>query len=144
MKIVSTNGCFDILHAGHVAFLKAARALGDSLVVGLNSDESVRALKGPNRPIQNQEQRAMVLRELRCVDDVLIVNDTRMVNFLLRVQPNIWTKGGDYTIDTLDQEEVATANGLGIEIRILPITYDIHTTGILSGNSPLDKFHKIE
>lgn len=132
MRVIATNGCFDVLHAGHVDILRAARRLGDWLTVGLNSDESVRKLKGSGRPLQPQTWRKMVLEELRCVNEVIIVDEDYMCRFLERVKPALWVKGGDYTLETLDQREVATARALGIDIRILPVRYDIHTKGILA------------
>jgi len=98
MKVVATNGCFDLLHVGHVSFLKEARELGDYLIVGCNSDRSVRQLKGSTRPINNQEDRKVVLESLRCVDEVRIFEETDACNFLDSVKPNIYVKGGDYNI----------------------------------------------
>lgn len=98
MKVIATNGCFDLLHAGHVSFLKEARELGDYLIVGCNSDRSVKQLKGSTRPINNQEDRKVVLESLRCVDEVRIFDDKDACSFLDSVKPNIYVKGGDYNI----------------------------------------------
>tara|TARA_R100000742_G_C4277986_1_gene100354 strand:+ start:2694 stop:3140 length:447 start_codon:yes stop_codon:yes gene_type:complete len=98
MKVVATNGCFDLLHAGHVSFLREARELGDYLIVGCNSDSSVKKLKGSTRPINNQEDRKAVLESIRWVDEVRIFEETDACNFLDSVKPNIYVKGGDYNI----------------------------------------------
>ncbi|MDQ1736019.1 MAG: D-beta-D-heptose 7-phosphate kinase / D-beta-D-heptose 1-phosphate adenosyltransferase [Pseudonocardiales bacterium] len=95
--VVATGGCFDLLHAGHIATLQAARALGDTLVVLLNSDASVRRLKGPDRPLQSEHDRARVLLALECVDDVVIFEEDTPATALRRLQPDVWAKGGDYT-----------------------------------------------
>ncbi|WP_188400341.1 D-glycero-beta-D-manno-heptose 1-phosphate adenylyltransferase [Sporomusa sp. GT1] len=109
--IVLTNGCFDILHAGHVRYLAAARALGDSLIVGLNSDQSVRRLKGPTRPVNSQDDRAEVLTALAAVDYVVIFEDTTAENLVAEIKPDIYAKGGDYTIETLPESKIVTAHG---------------------------------
>jgi rfaE bifunctional protein nucleotidyltransferase chain/domain len=94
--VVATGGCFDLLHPGHIQSLEAARALGDCLVVCLNSDASVRRLKGPGRPVVAQQDRAAVLRALRCVDAVLVFDEDTPAAALERLQPHVWAKGGDY------------------------------------------------
>jgi D-beta-D-heptose 7-phosphate kinase/D-beta-D-heptose 1-phosphate adenosyltransferase len=104
--VVATGGCFDLLHAGHVAVLQQARALGDCLVVCLNSDDSVRRLKGPTRPLQPQEDRAAVLRALGCVDAVEIFAEDTPAEVLLRLQPDVWAKGGDYALPSLPEAPV--------------------------------------
>ena len=98
-KLVATNGCFDLLHAGHVRYLQAARALGDALVVGVNGDDAARQLKGPGRPLNPERDRAEVLAALACVDWVTIFHDTRAVRFLESAAPAVYVKGGDYTIE---------------------------------------------
>ena len=95
-KVVFTNGCFDILHAGHVRYLKKARSLGDLLVVGLNSDHSVRRLKGSTRPIVPQKERAEVLSALECVDFVVIFNDETPLKLIEAIQPGVLAKGADW------------------------------------------------
>src|SRR6201985_1607278 len=106
-KIVATNGCFDLLHVGHVRYLQAARALGDVLVVGVNGDRSVHDLKGAGRPITPQSDRAEILAALSCVDMVAIFPEIRASKFLAAVRPAVYVKGGDYTSETLDEEELA-------------------------------------
>src|SRR6478736_8481438 len=119
--IVFTNGCFDVLHAGHVRYLAAAKQLGDVLVVGLNGDESVRELKGEGRPLNSQEDRAEVMAALGAVDYVIIFDEKRADNLLREVRPQIYAKGGDYTVRSLDPDEVAALKEIGAKIEILPL-----------------------
>jgi rfaE bifunctional protein nucleotidyltransferase chain/domain len=130
-KLVATNGCFDLLHLGHVRYLQAARALGDALVVGLNNDQSVRELKGPGRPINDEKTRAEVLAALECVDFVTIFSEMRATHFLEMVAPAIYAKGGDYSSETLNAEERAILQKLGAEIRIIPFEEGYSTSGLL-------------
>lgn len=110
-KIVFTNGCFDILHLGHVTYLQKAKQLGDILIVGVNSDDSVRRLKGPSRPVNSEYDRAMVLSALKSVDyTVLFENDTPL-ELIQLIEPSILVKGGDYTIDTIVGATEVLANG---------------------------------
>ena len=108
-----TNGCFDLLHVGHVRYLRDARKLGDALAVGLNGDESVRALKGKGRPLNNEQDRAEVLAALSSVDYVAIFPEMRATRFLEMARPALYVKGGDYTSDTLDAEERAALEKSG-------------------------------
>src|SRR4051794_18408500 len=117
-SVVATGGCFDLLHAGHVELLRQARALGDCLIVCLNSDESVRALKGPDRPLVEARDRAKVLAALDCVDAVLIFEERTPINLLERLAPDIWAKGGDYVTADLMEAPVVRRNGG--EVVILP------------------------
>ena len=119
--IVFTNGCFDILHAGHVRYLAAAKQLGDILVVGLNGDESVRDLKGEGRPWNSQEDRAEVLAALEAVDYVIIFSEKRADNLLRQTRPQVYAKGGDYTVNSLDPDEVVALKEIGAKIEILPL-----------------------
>lgn len=109
--LVFTNGCFDLLHVGHVRYLASARALGDCLIIGLNSDASVRNLKGPTRPINSQEDRAEVLAALAVVDYVVIFDEVTAEALIAAIKPDIYAKGGDYTIDTLPESKTVTAYG---------------------------------
>lgn len=127
-KLVFTNGCFDLLHAGHVRYLNEARALGDAMVVALNSDESVRELKGPTRPINSENDRAEVMAALRAVDAVVIFGDKRATALIETIQPHIYAKGGDYTVDSLNPEERAALDAAGTAIRILPLVPGRSTT----------------
>jgi D-glycero-beta-D-manno-heptose 1-phosphate adenylyltransferase len=118
-KLVATNGCFDLLHVGHVRYLQAARALGDLLAVGLNGDRSVRELKGRGRPITIEKDRAEVLAALQCVDLVTIFPQIRATRFIAAIRPAIYVKGGDYSSETLDEEERALLKEIGAEIRLI-------------------------
>lgn len=109
--VVFTNGCFDILHVGHVRYLQAARELGDCLIVGLNSDASVKQLKGPERPINQEADRAEVLSALTAVDYVIIFDDPTAEHLVAIIQPDIYAKGGDYSVDRLPEAKVVTNYG---------------------------------
>lgn len=124
MTVVFTNGCFDILHRGHVVYLEQSRALGDRLIVGINSDESVRQLK-PGRPINKQEDRKAVLEALRCVDEVIIFNEQRPLELIKKVNPHIITKGGDYTVERV------CGNGIA-KIVIIPFLNGYSSTEIIN------------
>ena len=130
-RLVVTNGCFDILHRGHVTYLEAARQLGDGLLVGLNADASVREIKGPNRPVNSEEDRAFILAALACVDAVCIFREPTALRFLETVQPDIYAKGGDYTIDTINQEERHLVEKLGGKVAVLPGVPGRSTTALL-------------
>ncbi len=117
--LAATNGCFDILHAGHVNYLQAARNEADALIVGLNSDRSTTELKGPDRPIHTEAERAAVLAALESVDAVFIFDDLRATNFLQIAQPDVYIKGGDYTVDQLPAEERAIIEAQGGRITVL-------------------------
>ncbi|HEX5220227.1 MAG TPA: adenylyltransferase/cytidyltransferase family protein [Verrucomicrobiae bacterium] len=130
-KLVVTNGCFDLLHLGHVTYLESARNHGDALLIGLNSDAAVRQLKGPTRPINPEADRAGVLAALQSVDGVCIFQEKRATRFLSHAQPDIYVKGGDYSLDTIDQEERRLVETLGGEIIILPIVPGRSTTTTL-------------
>ncbi|HYJ06894.1 MAG TPA: D-glycero-beta-D-manno-heptose 1-phosphate adenylyltransferase [Chthoniobacterales bacterium] len=129
-KLVLTNGCFDLLHAGHVRYLQAARGLGDALAVAINGDESVRALKGEGRPLNREADRAEMIAALECVDHVLVFAEVRATQLLQKVRPAIYVKGGDYTTETLNAEERAALDRAGAEIRILPFEKG-HSTSTL-------------
>ena len=110
-KIVFTNGCFDILHFGHVRYLLEAKKLGDILVVGLNSDDSVRRLKGPSRPINGEKERAFVLAALSCVDYVVLFEEDTPENLIKTVRPDVLVKGGDYALDQIVGADFVKQNG---------------------------------
>jgi rfaE bifunctional protein nucleotidyltransferase chain/domain len=130
-KIVATNGCFDLLHVGHVRYLQAARALGDLLVVGLNGDGSVHELKGAGRPITNQTDRAEILSALACVDLVTIFPEIRATKFLAAVRPAVYVKGGDYTPRTLDEEELTILKEIEAAIHLIPFETGYSTSGLI-------------
>ena len=126
-RVVLANGCFDLLHVGHVRYLEAARAQGDVLVVALNTDESVRALKGPTRPLMPLEERAEVVGALRCVDHVLAFAERDLEATLRALRPDVHAKGTDYTVDTVPERGVDRE--LGIEIVICGDPKDRSSTG---------------
>ncbi|MFN0127552.1 MAG: phosphoribosylglycinamide formyltransferase [Verrucomicrobiales bacterium] len=130
-KLVFTNGVFDLLHAGHVRYLAQARALGDALVVALNSDDSVRALKGPTRPLNPAADRAEVLRGLRSVDAVVVFDGERCTEAIAAIRPHVYAKGGDYTPDSLNREEKAALDAAGSAIHILELVPGRSTTDTL-------------
>jgi len=130
-KLVVTNGCFDLLHLGHVTYLETARNLGDALLIGVNSDSSVRELKGPDRPINQEQDRAAVLAALASVDGACIFTDKTATRFLAAAQPDIYVKGGDYTPDTLNQDERRAIEQAGGRIVIIPFVPGKSTTALL-------------
>jgi rfaE bifunctional protein nucleotidyltransferase chain/domain len=130
-RLVVTNGCFDLLHVGHVTYLEAARRHGDLLLVGLNGDSSVRQLKGEGRPLNPATDRAMVLAALVSVDAICIFEERTASRFLAVAQPDIYVKGGDYTLDTLDQEERRTVEQAGGSIVIIPLVPGKSTTALV-------------
>ncbi len=135
-KLVFTNGCFDLLHVGHVRYLADARAWGDVLAVGVNGDESVRTLKGANRPINSEHDRAEVLAALASVDLVTVFPDVRVTRLLATVRPDVYVKGGDYTPETLNPEERAILDEIGAEIRIIPFQPGYSTSRIIGQLRP--------
>jgi rfaE bifunctional protein nucleotidyltransferase chain/domain len=130
-KLVFTNGCFDLLHVGHVRYLQAARALGDALLVAVNGDESVRALKGPTRPINSEDDRAEVLAALACVDFVTLFHTPRVTDLVRTIRPQVYAKGGDYTVESLDPGERSALEEAGADICILPLVPGRSTTAII-------------
>ena len=136
-KLVVTNGVFDLLHSGHVTYLENARNLGDALLVGLTNDSHVRDLKGPVRPVNPEQDRATVLAALESVDGVCVFPDRTAMQFLSTVKPDIYVKGGDYTLDTINQDERRLMGKMGVEIVILPGVPGKSTTGILEKSSKL-------
>ena len=128
-SIVFTNGCFDLLHPGHVAYLEAARDLGDALIVAVNSDRSVRALKGHTRPISSEKDRARVLAALACVDLVTVFDDDTAERLLSVLQPDIYVKGGDYT--ETEPVEAGVVRAYGGNVRILPFTSGYSTSTLV-------------
>ena len=128
--IVTTNGCFDILHAGHVRYLTGAKELGDVLILCLNSDASVQRLKGPTRPLNHQDDRAEVMSALCSVDYVVIFEEDTPVDVLSKIKPDIHVKGGDYTEETLPETPVIKQGG-GI-IKFIPFVEGRSTTNIIN------------
>lgn len=114
-KIVFTNGCFDIVHAGHVKYLQQAKACGDYLILGLNSDASVQRLKGPMRPLNNELDRAEVIGGLKAVDAVVLFEEQTAEALIAKVKPDVYVKGGDYTLETLPEAKIVQAYGGRVE-----------------------------
>ncbi|MGB0454036.1 MAG: D-glycero-beta-D-manno-heptose 1-phosphate adenylyltransferase [Bacteriovoracaceae bacterium] len=110
-KVVFTNGCFDLVHRGHIAYLNEARALGDILILGLNSDSSVRGLKGPERPINNEDDRKFLLENLKAVDSVEIFSDETPIELIKSIMPDILVKGGDWQKEQIVGYDIVEANG---------------------------------
>ena len=127
--IAFTNGVFDILHQGHIAVLAKAASFADILIVGINSDSSVKKLKGDSRPINNQQSRALVLASLIMVDAVVIFDEETPLELIKKIQPDVLVKGGDYTLDTIVGAKEVMANGGKVEI--FPIEEGFSTTGII-------------
>ena len=129
-RVVFTNGCFDILHAGHVRYLAAARALGDVLILGLNSDASVRRLKGATRPVNGEADRAEVVGALKSVDYVVIFGEDTAEELIAKVRPAVYAKGGDYTLETLPEARIVES--YGGEVAFIPLVAGKSTTGIIA------------
>jgi D-glycero-beta-D-manno-heptose 1-phosphate adenylyltransferase len=136
-KLVVTNGCFDILHLGHVTYLEAARNRGDALLIGVNSDAAVRGLKGAGRPVNSETDRQSILAALQSVDGVYIFSDTTATTFLTAAQPDIYVKGGDYTLETLNQDERRAVESAGGKIVLIPFVPGKSTTWLLEKISRL-------
>jgi rfaE bifunctional protein nucleotidyltransferase chain/domain len=130
-KLVVTNGCFDILHLGHVTYLETARNLGDALLVGMNSDAAVQELKGPGRPVNSEGDRAAVLAALESVDGVCLFAERAATRFLELAEPDIYVKGGDYTLETLNQQEREAVEKVNAKIFIIPFVPGKSTTALL-------------
>lgn len=131
-RLVVTNGCFDILHLGHVTYLEAARNLGDALLVGLNSDASVRQLKGPCRPVNGEADRAAVLAALESVSAVCVFSEPTAMRLLEAVQPDVYAKGGDYTVETINQDERRLVERLGGRVEVIGGVPGRSTTAVLT------------
>lgn len=132
-KVVFTNGCFDILHVGHVRYLQHARSLGDVLVLGLNTDDSVRRLKGPTRPVHNQDDRAEVLAALSCIDYVVLFDEQTPEAIISELKPSIHVKGGDYTEEQLPEAKIVRAYG-----------GDVVIVDLVPGKSTTNTINKIQ
>ena len=131
-RVVLTNGCFDLVHPGHVHFLQGCRALGDALVVALNSDASVRALKGPHRPILSTAHRAYVLAGLACVDCLVVFHAPRLGPEIHALRPDAYAKAGDYTRETLDPAERTALEAVGASFHFLPFMAGFSTTELIA------------
>jgi rfaE bifunctional protein nucleotidyltransferase chain/domain len=130
-RVVLTNGVFDLLHAGHLYCLQAARALGDVLVVALNGDASVRALKGPTRPVQTEDVRAYALAATACVDAIVIFGEPRLTAEIRALRPDVYCKAGDYDLGRLDPAERAALGEVGARIEFVPFLPGFSTTELI-------------
>lgn len=130
-RVVLTNGVFDLLHTGHLYYLAKARQLGDALFVALNSDASVRQLKGPLRPVQDETQRAYALGALACVDAVVVFREPRLTAEIRALKPDLYCKAGDYTLDKLDKGERQALEEAGARIEFLPYLKGFSTTSLI-------------
>lgn len=131
-RVVLTNGVFDLLHTGHLFYLQQARALGDALLIALNADASVRALKGPARPVQSEEQRAYALGALACVDAVTIFREPRLTAEIRALRPDVYCKAGDYTLEKLNAEERGALEEVRARIEFLPFLPGFSTTQLIA------------
>lgn len=131
-RLVLTNGVFDLLHTGHLYYLRQARRLGDALAIALNADASVRALKGPTRPVQTEEQRAYALGALACVDGVVVFRAPRLTAEIRALRPDVYCKAGDYTLEKLNSEERAALEEVGAHIEFLPFLPGFSTTQLIA------------
>ncbi|MCH2206101.1 MAG: adenylyltransferase/cytidyltransferase family protein [Lentisphaerales bacterium] len=127
-KVVVTNGVYDLMHPGHIQYLNMAKELGDFLLICCNGDASVRAIKGPKRPIIDEQNRAFMLSSLKCVDKVVIFQEPEALNSLIAIEPEIYVKGGDYTIDTINQNERHALEKIGTDIQFIPFKDGFSTT----------------
>jgi rfaE bifunctional protein nucleotidyltransferase chain/domain len=132
LKLVITNGCFDILHRGHAEYLMQARALGDALLVLINSDSSIKELKGPSRPIIDEYNRAYMLSALEAVDSVVMFDTQRCDNMFVELCPDIYVKGGDYTLETINAQEREALQSVNVDIRFLPFIKGFSSTEIIN------------
>lgn len=131
-KIVFTNGCFDVLHPGHLHLLESCKAFGEVLVLGLNSDDSVRRLKGATRPIHNQENRIFQLSSLLVVDAVVVFEEDTPLELIKLIKPDVLVKGGDYSVETIvGAKEVMAAGG---QVEVIPLLEGHSSTGIIEGS----------
>lgn len=130
-KLVLTNGCFDLLHTGHLYFLQQAAALGSVLWIALNSDASVRALKGPQRPIVDEQERAYSLAALECIQGVFIFQTPNLAKEIRLLRPNVYTKAGDYSMETINKQEKAALEEVGADIRFLPFLKGYSTSSLI-------------
>ncbi len=131
-RVVLTNGVFDLLHTGHLYYLKKARALGDALFIALNADASVKQLKGPLRPVQDEEQRAYALAALECIDGIVVFREKRLTAEILALKPDVYCKAGDYTLEKLDAGERGALQAVGAQIEFMPFLEGFSTTALIA------------
>jgi rfaE bifunctional protein nucleotidyltransferase chain/domain len=137
--IVFTNGCFDLLHRGHVEYLNTAKTYGDILIVGINSDRSVKVLKGPDRPLVSEDDRAFIIGQLKAVDATILFDEDTPYRLIEKVRPHVLVKGGDYTPDQVVGKEIVEK--YGGRVVIVPLTPGKSTTGLLQKITAKDNLH---
>jgi len=130
-RIIAINGCFDILHIGHIKLFKAAKKLGHKIIVGINSDNSIKKIKGPTRPINNQRFRKEMLLSLKYIDKVIIFNEENALKFLQKVKPDIWVKGGDYSEKTVNRQELNYLKKINCKTIFIPHYKNQSTSNII-------------
>ncbi|MBW6460017.1 MAG: D-glycero-beta-D-manno-heptose 1-phosphate adenylyltransferase [Bacteroidales bacterium] len=128
-KIVFTNGCFDVLHRGHIEYLSKARDLGDMLIIGLNTDDSVKRIKGEGRPVQDQASRALILASLRFVEAVILFDEDTPYDLISMIKPDVLVKGGDYSEETIVGADIVKENGG--EVVTIPLVEGYSTSGLI-------------
>lgn len=131
-KLVVTNGCFDILHRGHAEYLFKSRQRGDALMVFINADSSIKAIKGPDRPINDEQTRAFILSSLYYVDAIVVFSEPHCTDLFTAIKPDIYVKGADYNIDTINQEEKLALLAVGADIQFIELTEGYSTTKIIA------------
>ncbi len=131
MKLVVTNGCFDLIHRGHIEYLQAARAEGDALLVGLNSDSSIKRIKGSDRPIIAEADRAFLLASLEAIDCLVVFSESKATTLLQTIMPDTYIKGGDYDEDTLDKEELQVLKTCGSKLKFINFIQGYSTTNLI-------------
>lgn len=131
-KLVMTNGCFDILHRGHITYLMSARELGDALILAINSDRSVSELKGPSRPVTTENDRAFILSSLVFIDGVVVFDTKRCDGIITTIKPDIYVKGADYNLDTMDAAERNALESVGSKIAFISFVEGYSTTSIIN------------
>ena len=129
--LVLTNGCFDLLHPGHISYLAEAAGLGDELWIGINGDESVRSLKGPSRPVLGERERTYALKSLRSVSEVFVFPNPRLTDEIRLLRPEVYAKAGDYTLESLNPEERGALEENGTAIHFLPFLEGFSTTELI-------------
>ena len=127
-KIVFTNGCFDILHTGHIGLLKFAKTFGDKLIVAINSDDSIKKIKGNNRPINSENDRKAIIQAIDCVDEVIVFDDVNPKNIRDSINPDVIVRGGEFTVDEIKERDDIDDNTI---IKIFPIVTDKSTTNVI-------------
>ncbi len=130
-RLVMTNGCFDLIHRGHIEYMLAARSKGDKLLIAVNSDKSVQSIKGPDRPLNSEDDRSLVLASMGFIDGIIIFNTPRCDKIIEAIKPDIYAKGADYNIDTIDQTERKALEAAGSEIAFISFVPGYSTTSII-------------